>query len=168
MGQYWIIVNVSKKQFIDCCEFRVSKMMEFALIGNDYILSIEAALSPGGIWYGDTVWFEGDYNEPNEDVTSDINIYHMAQESWECISIEGLTHHNRYVINDSEKQYVDITKSESDIHPLPLLLANSSQVGGGDYCGSDENLVGIWVGHHVYTSNWVPDEYEELTYQFRE
>lgn len=168
MGQYWIIVNVSKKQFIDCYEFRVSKMMEFAWIGSDYILSIEAALSPGGIWYGDTVWFEGDYNEPNEDVSSDTNIYHVARESWECISVEGLTRHKRYVVNDNEKQYVDITKSESDIHPLPLLLANSSGGGGGDYRGSNEYLVGVWVGHHVYTSDEIPEGYEERTYQFSE
>lgn len=173
MGQYWIIVNVTKKQWIDCYEFGVSKMMEFSWIGNPYILSIEAAISPGGVWYGDAVWFEGDYNDINQEINNEMNLYHLARESWECVSIAGLGKNHRYVINKTKSLFIDITKSKKDqygyrLHPMPILLANSTGGGGGDYKGANEHHLGRWVEDLVSTSDERPTDYTELDWDFND
>ena len=155
-----------KKQFIDCYTYGVSKMMEFSWIGNEYILAIEAALSPGGIWYGDSVWFEGDYNEPNSDVDNRHNIYHFVRKSWENMKVPCLSKHNQFIINDTTGQFLNIYGNNNQIHPLPILLANSTGCGGGDYNGTNEHLVGSWAGDSVYTSNVIAPGYEEVAYQF--
>ena len=157
--------------------------MEFAWIGNDYIRAIEAILSPGGLWYGDTVWFEGDYNDPDPEVNTEENLYHLAYNSWECVSVEPLDNHKRFVINATKQQYIDLEaeeqslsnddeESDSDsrfvIHPLPILLACSSEGGGGDYKGTNEDLVGLWVGDRVYTDDVIPEGYDKAKITFRE
>lgn len=166
MGQYWIIVNLTKKQWIDSYVFGVSKMMEFAWVNNPYLLSIEMALSPGGIWYGDRVWFEGDYNDPNIDIDSNTNLYHLATESWESVVPEGLKQSRQFVVNDTKKLFVDIHKNRSQIHPLPILLACSTGGGGGDYNGNNGEYVGCWVGDVVYTTDSVPVGYTQLNVHF--
>jgi hypothetical protein len=171
MGQYWIIINITKGQWIDCYHFLCSKMMEFAWIGNSYLLAIDAILSPGGLWHGDKVWFEGDYNIPNSEVNTKTNLYHLARESWESIVPNGLSKHHRYVVNQTKKTFVDLEKSTLKynglrIHPMPILLSCSSGGGGGDYGGNDAHLVGHWVGDVVYTDDTVPDGYAELTVYF--
>jgi hypothetical protein len=161
MGQYWIIVNITKRQWIDCYSFNCSKMMEFAWIGDPYLLAIENTISQGGRWQDDIVWFEGDYNQPT-------NLYSQANDSWECVVSEGLLKHHKYVVNRTQKEFVDIEKSGNGIHPLPILLAHSSGVGGGDYCGNDMELVGSWVGDVVSCTVQIPDGYTELEVDFTE
>ena len=59
-------------------------------------------------------------------------------------------------------------ENEWTIHPLPLLIAHGNGQGGGDYYGSDMDKVGIWAFDHVYTSDEVPEGYEELVVDFKE
>lgn len=56
----------------------------------------------------------------------------------------------RYIINETQKEYVDMWDIVSldawQIHPLPLLTADGNGRGGGDYHGTDLAYVGRWAG----------------------
>ena len=96
----------------------------------------------------------------------------------------------RYVVNHTKKQYVDkkhrdmdgavgltLPTAESgggdldgddDIHPLPLLTAEGNGRGGGDYYGSDMELVGTWARDVISVERRVPEGYSELVCNFTE
>lgn len=82
----------------------------------------------------------------------------------------------RYLYNTKRKEYVDSFKilpsyvgeynSEINIVKLDaysLLIAIGNGEGGGDYCGPDENLVGLWAStsDSIIISEKSPKEYAE-------
>lgn len=82
----------------------------------------------------------------------------------------------RYLYNTKRKEYVDsfkilpsyvdIYKSEINFVKLDaysLLIAIGNGEGGGDYCGPDENLVGLWAStsDSIIISEKSPKEYAE-------
>jgi hypothetical protein len=72
----------------------------------------------------------------------------------------------RYLVNHDTQQYVDKDK-DGDIHPLPLLTAEGDRE-GGDYRGSNEELVGIWARNILSAENEVPPGFAELEVCFEE
>ena len=103
----------------------------------------------------------------------------------------------RYVVNHTKKLYVDKKHGDMDgavgltlptaesgggdsdgdddmawtqirIHPLPLLTAEGNGRGGGDYCGSDMELVGTWARNVISVERQVPEGYSELVCNFTE
>ena len=54
------------------------------------------------------------------------------------------------------------------IHPLPLLTAEGNGRGGGDYYGSDMELVGTWARDVISVERQVPEGYSELVCNFTE
>ena len=103
-------------------------------------------------------------------------IYHLAKH---CDASEfylekytdGVQRPYQYIVNTDKEQYVKVkpyNENEWTIHPLPLLTAYGNGQGGGDYYGSDMDKVGIWAFDHVYTSDEVPEGYEELVVDFKE
>ena len=72
----------------------------------------------------------------------------------------------RYLVNHDTQQYVDKDKA-GDIHPLPLLTAEGDRE-GGDYRGSNEELVGIWARNILSAENEVPPGFAELEVCFEE
>jgi hypothetical protein len=72
----------------------------------------------------------------------------------------------RYLVNHDMQQYVDKDKA-GDIHPLPLLTAEGDRE-GGDYRGSNEELVGIWARNILSAENEVPPGFAELEVCFEE
>ena len=79
-----------------------------------------------------------------------------------------------YIVNLDKKLYVRIPKDSNDenvliIHPLPLLCCNGNQRGGGDYYGTNEQLVGSWAYDRIGVTNELPNDItEELVVTFEE
>ena len=117
------------------------------------------------------VWC-GDYGEP----IGDKDIYSLAKqcnvsETYLTKYTDGVQRPYQYIVNTDKGQYVKVkpyNENEWTIHPLPLLTAYGNGQGGGDYYGSDMDKVGIWAFDHVYTSDEVPEGYEELVVDFKE
>jgi hypothetical protein len=100
------------------------------------------------------------------------NLYHMCDEANhrefmapEKISID---YKYRYIINHTKKEYIDMTKLKTNIHPLPLLTYESASWGGGDYRGRNEGCMGCWARNLISTEEAPPADYVELTTDFCE
>ncbi|MCF0106252.1 MAG: hypothetical protein HUJ53_05780 [Holdemanella sp.] len=90
----------------------------------------------------------------------------------------------RYAYNDTKKQmvdlyrqkpcsaYIDFIESEnravlhiSKIHTAGMLIALGNGLGGGDYHfnGQNANMVGIWCGDRIFTSNELKPDFYDIT-----
>ena len=90
----------------------------------------------------------------------------------------------RYALNFNKHEYVDLynpslkawdyTDEETGekrtvlIFALNLLLAVGNGLGGGDYSGEDEQLVGHWAGDSIGLEDEIPDGFTELSVGFTE
>ena len=77
----------------------------------------------------------------------------------------------KYILNYDKKCFVRIPNisSELTIHPLPLLCADGNHRGGGDYYGSNEELVGLWAYDRIGVGNEIPSDFKtELIVNFKE
>jgi hypothetical protein len=100
MGQYYLIVNVTKKQFIHPHRFDDGmKLMEFAPRGNGTMMALAVLLSNGngrgggdlqsgsdivGSWAGDQIVIAGDYGDPGKFIkgVSRKHLQEIADESF--------------------------------------------------------------------------------------
>lgn len=100
------------------------------------------------------------------------NLYHMCDEvnHHQYIAPEKIIGHYqyKYIINHTKKEYVDMTKLKTDIHPLPLLTYESASWGGGDYRGRNEGDMGFWARDLISTEEAPPADYVELVTDFCE
>lgn len=118
------------------------------------------------------VW-QGDYGEPLNVGFGKDNVqvrYHSYPEDVPDLKEVGTY---RYIINLDKKEYVDLVKCREmcEFHPLPLLTANGNGRGGGDYLGSDMDLVGSWAGDRIAVANdegMIKTDYLRLEPQFKE
>jgi hypothetical protein len=69
-----------------------------------------------------------------------------------------------FIVNHTKKQYV--TKAGRLFHPLSLLTAEGNGLGGGDYKGSCEDLIGIWARDLISVEMVPPADYSELACPF--
>lgn len=90
--------------------------------------------------------------------------------------------HYRFVINQTEGIYYDReecpvswvwTNDDGKFRftrtdPLTIFLAVGNGLGGGDYCGPNEGLVGSWAGHTLAMSNEEPTHYRKINAPFDE
>lgn len=75
----------------------------------------------------------------------------------------------KYAINHSKKEYVAIPEANDEIHPLPLLTAESNGLGGGDYYGkAGMKYVGSWKYDVISVGNEVPKGYAKINPRFKE
>lgn len=100
------------------------------------------------------------------------NLYHICDEvnHHHYIAPKNIiTHYKyKYIINHTKKEYVDMTKLKTDVHPLPLLTYESASWGGGDYRGRNEGDMGYWARHLISTEEVPPADYVELVTDFCE
>ena len=80
------------------------------------------------------------------------------------LDYEHLTHSKGGIVcNMDTKEYVRVPPDTGEwpwsIHPLPLLTSVGNGCGGGDYCGTCMDAIGIWAGDHV---TWISDEDAEV------
>lgn len=77
-----------------------------------------------------------------------------------------------YIINLTKRIFVRIPKKEEGqwlIHPLPLLCADGNGRGGGDYEGTNMELIGSWAYDRIGVSNTLPEGFtRELQVKFVE
>lgn len=76
----------------------------------------------------------------------------------------------KYIINFDKKVAVKIpdeSRTDLIIHPLPLLCADGNGRGGGDYHGSNMDLVGSWAYDRIGIDNELPEyiTLEEVTFE---
>ena len=77
----------------------------------------------------------------------------------------------KYIVNLRTKEYIEIPEPNYEdwiVHPLPLLLADGNGRGGGDYRGSDINMVGSWAYHPIGATNEIPEGFTLLVTKFAE
>ena len=85
--------------------------------------------------------------------------------------------HRRFVVNHTKKMYVDVERvgekpeicyNDCRIHPLPLLVAEGNDRGGGDYGAhsADYELVGTWARDVISVDDILPAGFEELVCNF--
>lgn len=90
------------------------------------------------------------------------SLYDMIYDTFNKIDfVDSKEKEYRFIINHKKRQYVDMEHCPLDVHlgafeslgkwyhatmaPLPILLALGNGVGGGDYFGHNEDLVGEWA-----------------------
>lgn len=85
---------------------------------------------------------------------------------------EELTTTYEYIINFTKKMFVRIPKKTGNgllIHPLPLLCADGNGRGGGDYEGTNMELIGSWAFDRIGVANELPKNIKtELVVEFKE
>lgn len=76
-----------------------------------------------------------------------------------------------YIINFTKKMFIRIPKKSEGltIHPLPLLCADGNGRGGGDYEGTNMELIGSWAFDRIGVANELPKTIKtELVATFKE
>jgi hypothetical protein len=64
-----------------------------------------------------------------------------------------------YIINFTKRLFIKIPKQDKNVytvHPLPLLCADGNGRGGGDYVGTNMDLIGSWAYDRIGVSNVLP------------
>jgi hypothetical protein len=147
-----------------------AKLMEHSYVGNNFVSTFEYGLSPQGPYHKSRVVWAGGYadEEPGSGPGPGKNLSSMCDETsdLEIRPEEKSTEIYRFVVNHTKKQFVDKTRSE--IHPLPLLTCEGNGLGGGDYSGTNEELVGSWARDIISVESSAPDGFQELAVRFDE
>ena len=211
MGQYYVAVNLDKKEYIYPHTYGCgAKLMEHSYMGNDgfgndFTGALITLLTKD--WAGDRIVLAGDYankeymeeNFPelfeelakenpwlNDKREYNGDYYDMAL--YECDEhdfkpIDGITQETacpKYALftNGEHKYYCDLydermfawdwtdeytgEKRITNIFPVNLLVALGNGLGGGDYHGLSEELVGCLAGYHIELDDEIPEGYEDV------
>lgn len=224
MGQYYRIVNLTKKEYLEPWSYNCgAKLMESSYIdrnlkSNPYISAFCGLLC--NEWKGDEIIVAGDYADlPTEedikerrltwpwdeilldvqerypeldlgkDVVGEYGEYRVtlydAADSFKQIKMDKYNDFDipQYLCNSVSGEYIDLKDlpiewpAEGEhpsvsINPLPLLLALGNGLGGGDYRGVNEYLVGSWASEKytkgIFFSDSVPEGFEKFEPDFTE
>lgn len=167
MGQYYNILTQSKtgkfklyNRSVDN-KYMMAKLTEHSWIGNDFMDSFCKSIvhSPRKIaWVGD---YADDLKEiPNGIDKKTLKVFHKL--AWNELPRNTIKKHEidyskYYLVNHTKNLYLDFSTYIKDntckdnfdwdwcLHPLSLLTALGNGLGGGDYHGTDKNLVGSWA-----------------------
>ena len=177
-----------------------SKLMEHSWLLNDFVARIEVELLNNPqplVWAGDYADPEvdsdgnivkGTYMSVGKLEEYDVTLYDMCKDKDELKQGDVFTllekkevkasAKRRYILNHDTKQFVDKKKMPEDkdgwkIHPLPLLVADGNNRGGGDYREehADFEKVGIWKRNRISIETRkadIPKDFTELVVQFSE
>ena len=193
MGQYYrgIILNEEKTEVINALSCYAhqngAKLMEHSWIGNHYVKAYEYLLATtfkgkpfvwcgdyaDNDWYGQAMVFEDD--RARENYFNKFGVEYPKDRYLDSIHYPYLPYsklkYYKYLLNYDTKQYVKLPKNNKHkwvIHPLPLLCADGNGRGGGDYYGTNMDMIGIWAYNHIGCDNEVPIEFTELKVTFEE
>jgi hypothetical protein len=175
MGQYYkfIILSDHKNNNKECIVLVInprefgggSKLMEHSYVNTDLLNTVEFLISSDGSFHKSRCVWAGDYAD--EETNQDENLYTLA-ENYSEYKTCYLNQNYKYIINHTQKLYIDKSKITNNIHPLPLLISEGNNRGGGDYNGSNNNLCGSWARNVISMENNISDDYEELICDFKE
>jgi hypothetical protein len=189
MGQYHspIILNVNNYKKEDKNENKIlawlyphkfdcgTKLMEFSYVGNSVMNAVETLLERGkGLYTGNRLVFGGDYADDEDEKYSDGNgaNLHFLADDIEPTMPEN-TKRLQYAINEETKEYIDLDAVKPDkwglkIHPIALLCDEGNGLGGGDYRGINEDVVGSWARNIITFSDEKPFGFKEFKVEFKE
>ncbi len=183
MGQYYkfIILDNDKKNdkevillVLEPREYdEGSKLMEHSYLNTDMMNTVEYLISKYSNFYKSRIIWAGDYaeeeipyiNEDDEDVM--INLYRLA-DNYSSYNKNGYKGFCKYIVNHTQKLYVNKENCHNNIHPLPLLISEGNGSGGGDYHGHNKDLCGKWSRDVISMEETIPDGYDELVCDFYE
>ena len=170
MGQYYKFIILSETNEIILVLnphdfYEGAKLMENAWLNSLIANTIEFLLSPYYLqYYKSRCVMAGDYAD--NEYGTDENLYTMTrncpsfQQAYKNVNVN-------FIVNHTQKLYVDKTKLKNKIHPLLLLIAEGNGKGSGDYRGPDSNdLVGSWSRDVISMELNKPDCYQELVCDF--
>lgn len=154
----------------------IGKMCEFSYIGNWGVNAFLTYLKTPK-----RVVCAGEYADI--ETKSNKNLYELCKSygieiKYDKVSSKVKKHTFRYIINESKKEYLDLTEnlaianSEDDLifHPLPILISEGNGRGMGDYGGISIQYVGTWARDLIRVSGNKPSDkkYKKKTYIFFE
>ena len=126
------------------------KLMEHSWLGNDFVNAAYTLIEDNP----SKVAWVGDYST---DVGVDEEVYRICWGDGDNeVSIKPNDYFKNgaegYLVNITKKQYIDLAEYEKlatdkdgwCINPLPLLTAIGNGLGGGDYRGGNQHMVGYW------------------------
>ena len=176
MGQYYKVIILAEKtdtkEFIRAsldpsCYNNGVKLTEHSYIRNNFVNLIEYLICPLGMFYKSRIVWAGDYAENEPKLNK--NLYKLSENTGSYNPVlptnyVEIINKYRYIVNHTKKQYVD--KKNKYYHPFPLLTAEGNGAGGGDYYGTNENLVGTWSRDVISVDEEIPENYSELICEF--
>ena len=172
MGQYYRFYLDNGKEQRVLCPFdydNTFKLMEHSWVGNGYCNAVVKTLQDMGEC---RVYHVGDYAEDlvseeiydacwgeNEHLYKDAEI--PAREGQVFIVCEERSEYIRYCFGAPEGKWY--------VNTFALLTALGNQRGGGDYYGSNEDMVGLWAGQTLLVTEEEPVGLEKIHgWTFRE
>ena len=180
MGQYYKLINVSKKE--QCSRNRgMMKLMEFSYVGNPYVMDSLKLLN--NEWKNNEVICVGDYADGSEPYLGDdymldlknrekVDNFYDEADSYQEV-VPKANDEMRYVYNHSKKEYIDLLKQpvewfcvnknkiySAKINSFSLLVACGNGLGGGDYNGINVDKIGSWAGDVFEASPVLLDKYK--------
>lgn len=174
MGQYYIPVCLETEEYLCSHDYDNGlKLMEHSWVDNNFVGVVSNLLLKGNLWYKRRLVWCGDYTDDGlylerckcDDETE--NLYGYASNNFKRLGKNLKSKYPKYFINESKKEYVDVEKAKESrygsVHPLPILTSSGNGNGGGDYHGSNEDMVGIWAGDIIYASMKKTNEFEDYT-----
>lgn len=186
MGQYYMgfaTMGNKKKSYIFYSHDYDNglKLTEHSWIGNNFINAFCSKILNNPMY---VAWI-GDYAEdsPNHDglVKSKEQFMIYAKKAWRennnpCHNSPEIPFGNYYLVNHTKHLYINMAKyvTENQFdgrwchHPLPLLTACGNGLGGGDYYGINENLIGSWAFDKISLEYESPKEYSSFMPHFKE
>jgi hypothetical protein len=191
MGQYYkviiladdkknnneVILLVITPREYDCG----SKLMEHAYLNTQLLNTIEYLISKNGKFYKSRIVWAGDYADEEEDFNNEEydknddeydgpqNLYNYADNYSSFNGMFNLNMNNyKYIVNHSKKQYTNKYENSQNIHPLPLLVSEGNDRGGGDYSGYNKELCGSWSRDVISIEEEIPESYTKLDCNFSE
>ena len=199
MGQYYNILTMKDNEYKvynrsyynsqNEPEYMLAKLTEHSWIGNSTMESFSNIIlkNPQHIaWVGD---YADQYEQ--EDITNNKltlrKIKSLHKKAWRCkkeIVMEYRPLNTKYMllVNWTKNQYVSMydyiekntTKDGWCLHPLSLLTAIGNGLGGGDYHGINENMIGIWAFDEIsfessdIESRLERNKFEKIELEFKE
>lgn len=194
MGQYYTPCILSKdkkkveKSFYSWHYENGLKLMEHSYVNNWLVLAVERYLFNNPkrlVWCGD--YAEMDYYkladknlldriapvEGNENHLDDDQATYLEEYNYD--NLKEVVGEVRYIVNHDKKLLARVEKTANwTIHPLSLLTAVGNGLGGGDYHGTYQDLVGTWATDVIEVVNeekakkYQQKGYVLETYEFKE
>lgn len=134
---------------------------EHGLIGSNFVEAFEGLLIPNGYYHmANVIWSSEKAITDDECETNLYNMCHNGSLKVNPDTPDDL-HLYPYLVNHSKRMYVD-KRDSVDLHPLPLLTAESKGVGFEDIIGVGVDLVGTWSKDLISVEKLPPTGYDKL------
>lgn len=190
MGQYYRALLEKKagegeNKFIDKraknIECHGYKLTEHAYIGNETMNYVGHLLNdtPHKIWWVGDYALQMNSLVNNMTVGDYISAYNLTWDSISALELEEdydkKLPNNGLLVNWTKQEYIHLGKYDKDntneylghaIHPLALLTCISNGLGGGDYWGINNDLVGSWAGDLISIEGAVTKDFKDCTSKY--